>query len=139
MSTEYQVLDHHLDEDANVYRLHVGVPETGTRPKTDGDGNVILTQVTLADGDGNPQLDVDGREVKVWGPPEMEEFTHHPTVFDFVFAADDERWKGKSADEVAAEQRDEVKAALAKADKDRADADERRAQRVQLPGSGETL
>ena len=137
--TEYHVLDHHLDADANVYRVHVGIPETAVRPKTDADGNPVLTQVTLADGEGNPQKDVDGREVVIWGPPETEEFTHYPQTTDFVFAADDERWQGKTEEEVAAEQRAEVKKALDKADKDRREADERRAKLQQLPGSGEAL
>lgn len=142
MSTEYHVLDHHLDEsdkDSPVYRLTVGVPEEITVPVTNDDGSPKLRLVPLTDEHGEPQRDVDGKEIVVYGPPELQTITHYPVKEDYVFAADDERWEGKSPEEIAKEQRAEIQKAI----RARAKEQERQAaaiaERKQLPGSGEAL
>jgi hypothetical protein len=74
----YVVIDHHHDPDAGVYRLVIG------REVTD--------------------------DVPVEDPPEEGPFTEtkvigHDDVRDFVFADTDERWQGRSDEDIAADQR----------------------------------
>lgn len=139
MSTEYHVVDHHHDPASNVYRVVVGAPEEITRPATDHEGNPILEPAPLLDEHGEPMQDVDGRDVILPGRPKLETVTHYPATEDFVFADDDERWQGKSEEEIAQAQRAEVRKALDEREQMRIEAEQRVAERRKLPGTGEAL
>jgi hypothetical protein len=109
--SDFVVIDHHLDETANVYRITVGIPTVERRP-------------TAADPDELEDVVVD-----------------YSDVHDYVFAAADERWLTASGDRrkaehVAAEQRDEVASALrGRARRGPKDTPAP----VALPGAGEAL
>lgn len=147
MSTEYHVIDHHLDESvvdgegnpAPVYRITVATPEEIHVPETDADGNLVLTEQKLMGSDGEPQKDINGNEIIMPGPPNIVKKVHYPVTEDFVFAADDERWQGKSPEDIAAEQRQIVKDALDQRERDARAAEEARERRQAMPGVGEAL
>lgn len=138
MSTDYHVIDHHHDADAGLYRLVIGTPEEITRPALDENGEPVLEPRPLLNELGEPVLDVDGKEV-VLAQSKLETVTHYPAREDFVFADDDERWQGKEPEEVAKEQRADVRKQLRERERQNARDAELRAQRLQLPGSGQAL
>lgn len=161
MSAELIVIEHSHDVSTGVYRVVLGYAieeqrpameddgvtpqrEPGTlatalKPKVDEDGGLVME-----DGgpvmEEQPVLDEDGKQV-VW-PGEMiyEDVTHYMPVEDFVFAADDSRWEGKSPEDVATEQRAVIRDALAARGRAAREAEaERAAAHTQLPGAGEAL
>lgn len=136
---EVVVLDHHHDAENSVYRLTLGRPIEVDRMVTDGEGNPVHEAVPLRDGEGGVAKDVDGKEVYLPGAPKFETVTEIVEGENFVFADDDDRWKDKTAEEIAAEQRADVKAQLAERADDAKRAEDARAQRLQLPGAGEAL
>lgn len=109
------VMAHEHDQGAGVYRLIIGM--------------AVDHHVAQTDEAGLPLLNDDGERVT-----EMERYIH--PVEDYVFAADDERWQGKSGEEIAAEQRELVKAALAERE-EQARAAARAPQ--SMPGVGDLL
>ena len=76
------VIDHHHNADAGVYRLTIGEP--------------IIDHVITEDNDGEAE----------------EILLGYVDVRDFLFADADDRWKGKTAQEIAAQQRAIVTEAL---------------------------
>jgi hypothetical protein len=89
------ILDHHLDAPAGVYRLIFGTPIVTDIPDPD---------FVFNEEENGPQT------------PPMIQVTTYSGVADVVWEANDERWFGehgrRPADEIAAEQRDELRAAL---------------------------
>lgn len=78
------VIDHHYDDAAGVYRLTVG--------------HEVWQEFTTVDDEGEPATE--------------RIMAGHAGVEDFVWHAEDERWRGLSRDEVARAQRVEVYEAL---------------------------
>lgn len=108
------VISHGLDEAAGVWRIVYGDEVFERVPMLDADG------ATFLDDDDQPLT-----ELRLIG---------HEQVRDVVFAADDARWQGKADEEVAAEQREIVRAAL-----EAQNTPEPPAPVVDLPGVGEPL
>lgn len=150
------VIDHHHDEDAGVYRIVVGVPVEHVMPMTDEDGNELFGPDRPVIGeDGEPLMRrvpieglADGEEppepewepVTERGEPMLETIIHHHPLEDFVFAADDERWEGKSPEEVAKAQREIIAEALQAREREAQTAARRAADaRTALPGVGDPL
>jgi hypothetical protein len=117
---EYKVLDHHLDGD--TYRLTVGIVEERNVVARDDRGEIVYD----GSDDAGPLPKTETQEVVVW----QEEF---------VFAADDERWKDKADKTVAKRQRDAVLEVLQERDQEREAAERRRTTAQRLPGVGESL
>lgn len=119
------VLEHHHDKHEGVYRLVVAREE--------------MAEVVAVDEDGNPKTRVVDEETGATEPV-LEQVPVHSNVEDFVFAADDERWQGKTKEQVAKAQRKLVRAALEER-QGVIDAEARRvtAARSALPGTGEAL
>jgi hypothetical protein len=90
--SDHVVIDHHLDQAAGVYRLVAGIPIVEARPLTDADG------VTLLDDNSQPLTE----QVTVG----------YDDIVDVVFDASDDRWYKRPADDIAAEQRAIVQAAI---------------------------
>jgi hypothetical protein len=99
-SVKHRVLNHVHDADAGVYRLLVGavVEETFLVP-------VLADDEVPLNGDGEPELETVNKEVVV-------------ATEDFVWAADDERWAGKTPEEIAQTQRRLIKELLTKRGED---------------------
>lgn len=117
----YHVLEHHLAHGVGAYRIVIGhgEPQDPT-PVTDEDGDPVLVP-----GTEEPMME------------EAPDLILH--VEDFLFAADDKRWDGKTDEEIAAEQRADVLAALQNRE-EQAEVSAARAASVRdLPGVGETL
>lgn len=111
------VLDHHLDAEAGVYRLVFGTP--------------VVTEIT------NP--DFDPEILGPDAPPPTIPNTVYEGIADVTWDADDPRWFGdhgrRPAEEIAAEQRAELRAAFE-------DREERAAPSSSpdpMPGIGEAL
>ncbi len=119
MSDERQlrVLAHHLEPEIEVYRLAIGYVETVEVPEFDEDGEPVTT------------TDDEGVEVPVTTRQEVV-----VPVEDFVFAAFDERWEGKGPDEIVAEQKRLVRAALRERETAAAEP-----KRLAMPGVGDPL
>lgn len=137
--SDYVVVDHHHDPDAGVYRLVVGRVVEEQRPVLDHEGNTVHKPQPMLDENGDPLRDFEGREVVLLGPPEMELVRETVPVEDFVFAADDKRWKGAKPEAIAEQQRAEVRKALQEREEAVSAAEAARAELLQLPGSGEAL
>ena len=94
---EHVVIDHHLDEQAGVYVVVIGVPVVSQMQKAREDGTVVL------DAETQPIT-----ESKVVGYLDVE---------DFVFDAGDPRWfvdgERRADEDVAADQRGVILDALA--------------------------
>lgn len=133
------VIDHHHDAENGVYRLTVGVPVQHEVPMTDEKGEPVFEAIALRDGEGNVAKDVDGKEVYLPGAQRFETTILYEPGATIVFADDDDRWKGKSPEDIAAEQRADVKAQMDERAAESAKAEAARASLVQLPGSGEAL
>lgn len=112
------VMDHNYDEDAGVYRLVVGTPVEHVVPLQDEEGN------GLAGEDGEPMT---------------ETVTEMVALEDFVFAADDRRWKNKSPETVATAQRKLVREALAAREQEAADQAAAATDLTEMPGVGDAL
>jgi hypothetical protein len=136
---ELVVMDHHHDEANGVYRLTLGHPVQTEKPMFDEAGNPVVEHLPLHAPDGSVAKDVDGKEVYLPGPQKFELVTEYVPSLDFVFADDDDRWKGKSPEEIAAEQRADVKAQMDERAAEQRKIEENLAKRVQLPGAGESL
>lgn len=112
--SDYVVISHTLDEAAGVYRVEVGIPVT------------------------NPDVDSETGE-----PTGTETVTGYVDRHDVMFSADDERWfaagRRRRREHVAAEQRDEVTAALRRRLREAEAEPESSAEAVDLPGTGEAL
>jgi hypothetical protein len=108
------VISHGLDEATGVWRIVFGVE--------------VFEQVPMVDESGATLLDDDQQ------PLTERRLVGHTQVRDVVFAADDARWQDKTGEEIAAEQRDIVRAAL-----EAQDTPEPPAPVVDLPGVGESL
>lgn len=199
------IIDHHLDEEAGVYRLVVGyaqkveavaldesgepvmldpepvmakVPVIGSdgtpemtdlvpamRPKLemvkakspDGKDDVMELRET---GELEPAVDEKGDPIMLGGTPVLteqqlhspegeplfhppmpllEERTEFVPVEDFLFAADDKRWKKKSPEAVAKAQRELVREALIARAAQRDEEAKAAARTSLMPGVGETL
>lgn len=115
----YAVIDHHLDEQAGVYRLVIGVEVWEDRP--------VLGE------NGEPLVSEDEQ------PITHPELVGHEHVRDYVFAADDERWEGGTAEGVAQAQRELVAAALADEARVAQEAATAAAEPAVLPGVGARL
>jgi hypothetical protein len=110
---DWEVVAHTLDANAGAYRLHVAAYETQEVPQE-------------AEGDTN------GAGVTTVRVQVAEE--------DFVFSADDDRWKDREAEDIAKEQRQIVREALAAREEEVQKEARRRAKGIkQLPGKGEAL
>lgn len=110
------VTSHQLEGD--VYTLVVGETTTISVPMLDDEGNSLL------DDDGRPMVTTD---------------TSMVSIEAFSFAADDERWQGKSDADIAAEQRDLVRETLTKRDAEQLAAQQAIAAAQRLPGVGDSL
>ncbi len=133
----YVIAAHEHDPLLDSYRLTIGVERQEERPKVDENGNPVFEMVPLtAEGSDEPLVDKDGEPVKVPGDPVVETVPVVVPLEDFVFSAQDPKWKGKSKDEVAKEQRRLVRAAL-RARERAAGADARKLD--SLPGVGDPL
>lgn len=137
--SDYHVIDHHHDEEAGVYRVLLGLPYETQQPMVDERGEPVREHIPLIGPEGEQVHDVDGKPVVLHGPQKFETQTHYHSHTEVVFAADDERWKGKSPEQIAEEQRADVKEQLDERAREAKRADELRAQRIQLPGSGQAL
>jgi hypothetical protein len=167
--TDWHVVEHHYDSEATtptldddgelthkkspVYRLIVGQVVERQIPQTDGEGNAVYRQVEATNADGNVILEqVQTGTDEETGEPIVEDgdpllaqeqvvdvVTELVPVEDFVFAADDERWEGKTPAQVAALQRRLVKNALDRRAEEAAEEAKKQAARVDLPGTGEAL
>lgn len=132
------VVSHEHDAPQGVYRVIVGERVTDVQPVTDDAGMVIMEREPLLTDAGEPLLD-ENEEPVVTLVPRMEPVSNIIGTEDFVFADDDERWEGLSAEDIAAEQRRLVSEALA-ARRAELEEQERRAAAVkQMPGVGELL
>lgn len=108
----------------------IKLPYTTMEPRFNGDGSPVL----------EPVLDENDEPVMLPGQP-MQELGHVVVdTYDVKFAADDERWKDRSPEEVAKMQRAEIRKAL-KARDTKAEKAEARAARARtaLPGIGREL
>jgi hypothetical protein len=108
------VISHGLDEAAGVWRIVVG--------------DEVFEQVPMLDTEGATLLDDDDL------PLTERRLVGHEQIRDVVFAASDARWQGKTDEEIAAEQREIVRAAM-----ETQSASEPPAPVVDLPGVGEPL
>lgn len=135
------VIDHHHDEAENVYRLVIGREVEHVETMLDEDGNQLHgPDQPLVGVDGEPVLGPDDQPVMRPGDPMTETVIHVEPLEDFVFAADDERWEGKSAEEVAKAQRAIIAEALQAREHEAEKAARRAADaRTALPGVGDPL
>lgn len=134
------------DSDGNPVTEPAHVRDERGEPVRDGSGG------PLVDEDGRPILDAEGRPVLdgtgayIYTQVEtkvLQPVTRRESVIvaqeDFVFADDDEQWKGKAAAAIAAEQRQIVKDALGERDRRVEEQMRERARRRTLPGVGNEL
>jgi hypothetical protein len=118
--SQLTVIDHHLDEFLDVYRLTVGYASQVRVPVLDANGEQVFSPDEIK---RVPKIKT-GKDGKTFEDP--NDFTEHvtpgkamtqsATVFDaieeFVFARHDERYEGKNPIEIAQDQRRSVRAAL---------------------------
>lgn len=148
------ILDHHLDGKANVYRIMVGLVEEALVGVFDEDGEPVMLPDTQVFGvervdpdtggivydEKAPRLDQNGDPVVLPG----EQMTERQQVIldadEVLFTADDPQWDGMSDEDVAAEQRSQIRAALDEQAAARETAHRARMRsRRTLPGIGEEL
>jgi hypothetical protein len=139
---ELIVLEHSHDADEGVYRLVVGYAREQEVDVLDEDGEPVrdVVDVPKRDADGNAVLDEEDEPVMELGlgPVKTETVRLLTPVEDFVFAADDERWQGLSAQDIASGQRDLVRDVLR--EREAAEVEARaRSGGAELPGVGEPL
>lgn len=139
------VIDHHHDPDGEVYRLIIGIPIIEDRP-LEHDGTPVLTCSECDQVIGKPTViatstfwdghtDQCSRQELPGDVPVTEPvLAGYNDVRDYVFADDDDRWDGRSTDEIADAQRRLVAAAL-----DEADNPEPPPPVTVMPGTGEPL
>jgi len=141
------IVDHHRDVADEVYRLTVGYVVEEDGPVLDENGEPVMeedrlvaTEVPAVDENGDPVFDEDGPKMEpgepllVPGGPRIERQRFLVPMEDFVFAAFDDRWEGKTPEEIVREQKRLVRAALRKRDEPVA------AREIeQLPGVGDSL
>jgi hypothetical protein len=123
MANRYVILDHHLDEDNEHYRIEVGLVEDVQVLVFEEDGHTPVTlpgNPVLGD-DGEPVLDDDGEPVLEPGEVMTEQGTQVVATEDFLFAADDKKWDGLSLEEIAAKQGRAVLRVLRKREKEAAE------------------
>jgi hypothetical protein len=126
------IVEHVHDADAGVYRLVIGYEIIEVIPMTDEEGQVLFSDYEELEGI------VDGEEAVVRRPvgdPMTEQVRTVVPVEDFVFSDTDERWDGKSDEEVAASQIRSVRRVLKKREEAAADQPTPR----KMPGAGRAL
>jgi len=141
MSDELIVIEHVHDTDAGVYRIVLGYKQLREETVYEDDG------VTARRHPGEPVLDSEGEPMKIGEEPviSLGEVMTTATeelvpVEDFVFAADDERWEGKSPEDIAAAQRSIIRDAIDAREAAAAEeAAARAAAQNHMPGAGEAL
>lgn len=134
------ILDHHLDPVAGHYRLEIGWVTEHMASVLDEHGEpVMLPDEPVLNEDGSPALNPDGTPLVNPGPPMLEKVQQVEGVEDFLFVADDPRWKGKTPKEIATEQQEIVRAALAEREAVARRLQAERDQRKALPGIGTEL
>lgn len=134
------ITDHHHDPDAGHYRLEIAHVTEHLQSVLDENGDpVYLPDEPVLEDDGSPRLDQDGNPIVNPGLPMLEKAVQLEGTEDFLFAADDPKWKGKTPTQIAEEQRKLVKAALDERDKAAAKQQRSAAKRKDLPGVGNEI
>lgn len=148
------IVSHLLNETANVYSMAIGNPViipayTIEIQAVDENDELIFDSIPLHEEDGSPSLDDEGEPLVALNPRMVtqdveEELLGYANDEDFVFAADDPRWFHNGVrrphDEVAAEQREIIKEALAeRAAKAAAGVQAAQEAITSLPGAGQEL
>jgi hypothetical protein len=133
MTSDLVVVDYHRDPFTLQYRLTVGYVEEREFPLLDENGEPTYDMVP-----GGPVEESEEPEL-VRGDPRTTVDRVLVPVEDFVFSAYDERWEGLDDEEIAAEQKRLVLAALVERERVMLEEAERVEERVPMPGVGEPL
>ena len=125
---DYVVLDHHVDEATEVYRLLIGEEIVERHARISPDGSPVMQQVKASDGSG-----------RMVEQPEIEEERRIVYQEEFVFAVNDDRWAGQSPEDIASRQRQIVTEQLSMRRAVQEAEARRRASVQEMPGIGDPL
>jgi len=127
------VMDHHHDPDAGVYRVVIGWEEMAEQTMLDEDGQPLYAEY-------EEHETPDGETVRVpVGDPMTEQVSVVTPLGDVVFADADDRWNGKTDEEIVESQLRSIKRAFKKREQEAQEAAEAAERRRVMPGVGQRL